>query len=82
MKKVDGALETGFYAIGEVVNFFSLLIAIGILGAIDFNSKKYHVELISGANAFSILNLIFSVIGIAICGFVIISWAKGNLNEE
>ena len=82
LKKVDSSLETGFYAIGEIGNFFSILFAIGILGAIGFSSMRYIIELISGANDFSVLGLIFSAIGIAICVLVIIGWAKGNLNEE
>lgn len=82
LKKVDSSLETGFYAIGEIGNFFSILFAIGILGAIGFSSMKYIIELISGANDLSVLGLIFSVIGIVVCVLVIIGWAKGNLNEE
>jgi len=82
LKKVDSSLETGFYAIGEIGNFFSMLFAIGILGAIGFSSIRYIIELISGTNDFSVLGIIFSVIGITVCVLVIIGWAKGNLKEE
>lgn len=82
LKKVDGALETGFYAVGEIGNFFSILFAIAILGSIGFSALKYLFELISGTTDFSILGLILSIIGIALCILVVIGWAKGNLNDD
>lgn len=82
LKKVDGALETGFYAVGEIGNFFSILFAIAILGAIGYNALKYIAELLSGTANFSILGLILSIISIALCVLVVIGWAKGGLNDD
>ncbi len=81
LKKADSSLETGFYAIGEIGNFFSILFAIVFLFSIGFSSVKYLINLISGANSFSVLALIFSVVGIAICILVIIGSVKGNLKK-
>ncbi|WP_233898040.1 DnaJ domain-containing protein [Tenacibaculum piscium] len=82
LKKVDNSLETGFYAIGEIGNFFSTLFAILLIGSIGFNSIKYLFELILGTSDLSILALIFSIIGVLICIFGIINWFKEKLNEE
>ena len=82
LKKVDSSLETGFYAIGEIGNFFSMLFAIALIGAIGFNSIIYLFELMSGTSDFSFLGLIFSIIGIVVCVLVIIGWSIGKLNEE
>lgn len=82
LKNIDTTLETGFYMIGEVGNFISIIFVIGIFGAIGFLSLKYIIDLISGINKFSLLELFFSLLGIAISLLVFFGLTKVNFNED
>jgi curved DNA-binding protein CbpA len=82
LKKIDTTLETGFYVIGEVGNFISVLFVIGIFGTIGFLSLKYIIDLISGINKFSLLELFFSLLGIVISLLVFFGLTKVNFNDD
>jgi len=82
LKKIDTTLETGFYVIGEVGNFISVLFVIGIFGAIGFLSLKNIIDLISGINKFSLLELFFSLLGIVISLLVFFGLTKVNFNDD